>query len=404
MEAAFDLTNAEFFKDSSEPNNTAAAAMPNSGAGVPVHLTYFADSNNDGVGEADNDFFSFNATSGTAYTIETLNLWGDANTSLELLASNGSTVLASNDNRSPSDFSSLISYTPSSSGVLYVRSFHATDLGVYGSYDLTISGNPPADSDSDGYNSLVDCNDNNASIHPGATEVCDGVDQDCDGIRDDGFPDGDADGWAPCGGDCNDANSAVNPGQAEVCNGINDNCTGGIDEGFDVDADGFTTCGGDCNDGSAAVHPGVTEICNGIDDNCAGGIDEGFDVDADGFTTCGGDCNDNNAAIRPNAVENCSNGVDDNCNNLTDAQDPACQIDTVVITKAEWKPQGSKLTVWATSTAAPSAVLTLVGYGTMVYDSANNRYTITKNNTANPGSVTVTSSQGGSDTETVTVL
>jgi len=404
MEATFDLTNAEFFQDSSEPNNTSATAMPNPGTGNPVHQSYFADSNGDGTGEADNDYFSFNATAGTAYTIETLNLWGDANTSLELLASNGSTVLASNDNRTPADFTSLINYTPSSSGTLYVRSFHSTDLGIYGSYDLKISGNAPVDADSDGYNSSVDCNDNNASIHPGATEVCDGVDQDCDGIRDDGFPDGDADGWASCGGDCNDANASVNPGRTEVCNGIDDNCAGGIDEGFDADSDGFTSCGGDCNDANAAVHPGVTEVCNGIDDNCAGGIDEGFDVDGDGFTTCGGDCNDGNPAIRPNATENCSNGVDDNCNNLTDAQDPACQSDTVVITKAEWKPQGNKLTVWATSTQAPSAVLTLVGYGTMVYDSVNNRYTLTRNNTPNPGSVTVTSSQGGSDTETVTVL
>jgi len=75
-----------------------------------------------------------------------------------------------------------------------------------------------------------------------------------------------------------------------------------------------------------------------------------------------------------------------------------------VITKAEWKTAGKKLTVWATSTAAPQAVLTLVGYGTMTYDSANSRYTFTRNNTANPGTVTVTSSQGGSDTEPVTVL
>ena len=396
MEATFDLTNIEFFQDSSEPNDTSGTAMPNAGNGSTVHLTYFSDPNGDGIGQADNDFFSFSATGGNPYTIETLNPWGDANTSLELLASNGSTVLATG--------SSLINYTPSSSGTLYVRSFHTADFGIYGSYDLKISGNALADNDGDTYNSAVDCNDNDPSIHPGATEICDGIDQDCDGVRDNGFTNGDGDGWAACGGDCNDANAAVNPGATEVCNGIDDNCAGGIDEGFDADSDTFTTCQGDCNDANPAVNPAATEVCNGIDDNCAGGIDEGFDVDGDGFTTCNGDCNDANPAVRPNATENCTNGIDDNCNGQTDSQEPSCQVDTVVITKAEWKTAGKKLTVWATSTAAPSPTLTVVGFGTMTYDSVNNRYTFTRNNVNNPGTVTVTSSQGGSDTEPVTVL
>ena len=106
------------------------------------HRTYFADANNDGVGEVDNDYFSFTAVPGTAYTIETLNLWSKANTSLQLLAGDGVTVLASNDNRAVGDDSSLISYTATGSGTLYVRSFHAPDLGVYGSYDLRLSSVP----------------------------------------------------------------------------------------------------------------------------------------------------------------------------------------------------------------------------------------------------------------------
>ena len=403
MTAAFQLTEAEFSPDAGEPNNTSGTALFNAGNGTPIHLTYFSDPDGDGVGAADPDFFSFSASAGTPYTIETLNLWGRPNTSLELLASNGSTVLASNDDRAAGNPSSLINYTPSSGGTLYVRSFHGTEFGIYGSYDLKISGNALVDNDGDTYFSDVDCNDANPAVHPGATEVCNGIDDNCAGGIDEGF-DGDSDTYTTCGGDCNDANAAVNPGAAEVCNGIDDNCAGGIDEGFDADSDTYRTCDGDCNDGNAAVHPGATEVCNGIDDNCAGGIDEGFDGDSDTYTTCGGDCNDGNAAVNPGAAESCSNGIDDNCNNLTDAADPACQADTVVITKAEWRASNRKLTVWATSTAAPQATLTVVGFGTMTYDSANNRYTLTRNNVNNPGSVTVTSSQGGSDTETITVL
>jgi hypothetical protein len=98
-----------------------------------------------------------------------------------------------------------------------------------------------------------DCNDNDASIHPGAVELCDGIDNNCDGYIDNGaqstfYRDNDGDGYgdvnntvlacsAPSGyvsdaTDCNDNNSAVNPGATEICgNGIDDNCNGQIDEG-----------------------------------------------------------------------------------------------------------------------------------------------------------------------------
>ena len=141
MIAAFQRTNVEYYTDPGESNDTVATALPVSTNGTS-HRTYFADVNGDGIGEPDNDFFSFSAVSGTIYTIETLNLWSKANTSLQLLASDGSTVLASNDNRAAGDDSSFISYTATSSGLLYVKSFHAADLGIYGSYDLRLSSSP----------------------------------------------------------------------------------------------------------------------------------------------------------------------------------------------------------------------------------------------------------------------
>lgn len=243
MVSIFRQIGVEYFPDAYEPDDVLGEARLITPGPFLLHQTYFADRNNDLLGEPDTDIFAFDATGGTSYTIETLNLLSDANTALDLLATNGVTVLASNNDRSANDASSLIQYTPPTSGRLYVRSYHASDFGIYGSYDLRVHANGS------------------------------GIDQDGDGFTSDV--------------DCNDTNPAINPGAAEVCNGFDDNCNQAIDEGFDKDSDGFTTCGGDCNDVNAAIHPGVVEICNGIDDNCDGRIDEGFpDSDGDGAADC----------------------------------------------------------------------------------------------------------------------
>jgi hypothetical protein len=325
----------------------------------------------------------------------------------------------------------------------------------------------------------TDCNDASASVHPGAAEVCNGIDDNCDGSIDEGltfvtyYVDADGDGFGagvgtslcsnPGAGyvtnntdcndndatvntpqpyyldadgdgygagsvvsfcsstaplsysvnntDCNDGAAAINPGATEVCNGIDDNCNGSVDEGLtfvtyyvDADGDGFgagvgtslcsnpgagysldnTDCNDndasvhapqsyfvdadgdgfgstttalvcsstatagystnntDCNDANAAINPSATEVCNGIDDNCNGSIDEGLtfvvyyaDLDGDTYgnfansvSTCNGapvgyvlnsgDCNDAVAAINPGATEICANGIDDNCNGSVD--------------------------------------------------------------------------------------
>lgn len=87
--------------------------------------------------------------------------------------------------------------------------------------------------------------------------------------------DTDEDGWSVDCNDCNDDDPDVNPGAEEICNEIDDNCNELVDEGFDTDADGFTTCDGDCDDTDPSVNPDAPEICNGIDDNCDGNTDEG---------------------------------------------------------------------------------------------------------------------------------
>lgn|GEM_PF-1882179 len=75
--------------------------------------------------------------------------------------------------------------------------------------------------------------------------------------------------------DCNDANDAINPDASEICDGVDNNCDGNIDIGDDIDGDGYTTAQGDCNDCDDSINPGEAERCgNDIDDNCNGEIDE----------------------------------------------------------------------------------------------------------------------------------
>ena len=86
----------------------------------------------------------------------------------------------------------------------------------------------------------------------------------------------------------------------------------------DADGDGWSECDGDCDDGNAAVHPFATEICNdGVDQNCDGVTDEWTDNDGDGFSTCTGDCDDNNPDNRPGNAEVCDY-TDNDCDGAVD--------------------------------------------------------------------------------------
>ena len=227
-----------------------------------------------------------------------------------------------------------------------------------------------------------DCNDAVAAINPAATEVCDLIDNDCDGMTDEGvqltfYADSDMDTYgdaavavmactAPIGyvandEDCNDANAAINPATSEVCDLIDNDCDGMTDEGaqitFYADADmdtygnaavtvmactapmGYVTNDEDCNDAVAAINPAATEVCDLIDNDCDGMTDEGvqitFYADADmdtygdaamtimactspiGYVANDDDCNDAVAAINPAASEVCDL-IDNDCDGMTD--------------------------------------------------------------------------------------
>ena len=170
----------------------------------------------------------------------------------------------------------------------------------------------------------LDCDDANPATSPASYEVCDGIDNDCDGAADDSsaintstfYLDSDGDGYgarattaqgceAPSGyvdnaGDCDDADSGVSPAAAEVCDSVDNDCDGSTDEAdatdagtwyADADADGYgdpavttVSCSApsgmvaddsDCDDTSAAVSPAEPEVCNGgVDDDCDGDADD----------------------------------------------------------------------------------------------------------------------------------
>ena len=180
------------------------------------------------------------------------------------------------------------------------------------------------DNDGDGFTDCGgDCDDDDATIHPGATELCDGVDNNCDGTLPDDEADHDGDGYRGCAGDCNGYDANVHPGSPETADGLDNDCDGTVDEGtawYDDDGDGYAEDGGDCDDGDAGLHPGAVEAENGVDDDCDGIIDEGtdaYDDDGDGHSEDDGDCNDGDPDANPGETE-VEDGIDNDCNGVVD--------------------------------------------------------------------------------------
>jgi len=147
------------------------------------------------------------------------------------------------------------------------------------------------DDDDDGALDEEDCAPLDASVYPGAPEICDGKDNDCDGRTDEGFLDSNQDGKANCVDNDDDGDGILdgadncpwtyNPLQADADgDGIGDACEA------DADTDGVADHE-DCAPLDPSVFPGAAEICDGKDNDCNGQVDEGYpDQDGDGLRDC----------------------------------------------------------------------------------------------------------------------
>ncbi len=241
-----------------------------------------------------------------------------------------------------------------------------------GGEDGTATEGQNSSSNSSTANASTPNNGTSGECTPSA-EVCDGVDNDCDGETDedatdvqtfyadadeDGFGDDavtveacDApEGYADQGGDCADDDAARNPGATEICDEVDNDCNDEVDETFMTLGDPCTEGLGVCesagvivcaDDGTAtcdAVAGEPTEMpestCDGIDADCDGVVDNGCDDDQDGwcdedFTvttdtsecmagTQVGDCNDEDELVNPGVLVGRCDGQDDDCDGETD--------------------------------------------------------------------------------------
>ena len=245
---------------------------------------------------------------------------------------------------------------------------NGVDDNCDGRADFLIAAGNTEDDDLDGQADVdcpipgPDCDDRDPLTFDGAHEFCDGRDNDCNGLVDDGtaegtwYRDDDGDtfgdatapsvmscdlvaGYIPRAGDCDDADPARHPGRPELCDGVDQDCDGSIDEGtnrrgffVDGDDDGFgggepviacslpegaAESASDCDDTNASIGAARPWWVDGDMDGAGAGIPDVACMAPSGRVGNDDDCDDDDALVRPGATELC-NGADDDCDTTVD--------------------------------------------------------------------------------------
>jgi hypothetical protein len=206
-------------------------------------------------------------------------------------------------------------------------------------FDLDNDGDPcDADDDNDMSADADDCAPKDSTVKPGADETCDGKDNNCNYIVDEGFDDTDADGWKDCidsdddndgtpdAFDCGPTDKTIFPGAAEICDGLDNDCDSDVDEGFDdMDDDGVPDCLDGDTDGDGF---------DDTDDNCPGLANpDQADLDADGIgDACDLDLDGDGVS---NTLDNCPLGfnptqTDTDLDTLGNSCDPDIDGDDIL--------------------------------------------------------------------------
>ena len=137
----------------------------------------------------------------------------------------------------------------------------------------------------------------------------------------------DGDGVSRCQGDCDDNVASIRPGAVGSCDPLLDANCDGLSDIEDNDGDGLTACGGDCDDQAESTRPEATDWCDRVDNDCDGVVDGPWDLDADGWASCLGDCDDGASDVHPAIVEPaCDDDVDGDCDRTVDALEDDCPV------------------------------------------------------------------------------